>query len=686
MINEKINDVFSEAIEQFSTDNQSAPNDYDLAAELLDKGYDFDSSAVYIPYDDNDDEREIYLKITRAEKDKAELIYAWSIREEEGSYRQLAHFTRKKLLAEEETFDVKKADIIQKLSYSAMLSKIDMSKEEAAAYFRDIVIDIINSSCLNIFKEVDYDFQSKDEIAEAELSIVEEAIEQRRCPTLTDEEKQYAIEVEEKIREVGYIPYLSELLDCFHIGSHKNIYRKHIGAFNVIDGKGAYLFITYAKGGEGKSLEDELSFLILIPSEYIFRKNQMTFSSFTRYSQSSIHYFDRMIIYFGDMGGRRSFDDMEQVFDSIKTLITEKFFSKDISEGTSNGGFETKDLTLLVNTIGAVIQTTDENFFNGDEQLESRSIASTTFDVDKDKILDLIFCLKYKDSIENKRQSAALIEIKKYHCYLKSLIAKNIEVINPFQNVFKKMVKHSEVITRDFDQITELFEGFCILTFYDCRLINGKYVCSQKQLKEFINHICLENTLSPIESNFIKMLIGIKQNCEMSKYALTIIDEPSEDDETNLNPLQKYQNAVLEAIGELNSSNQSQLYDVSIETLEDWKRKKAIAKLLEMYKLNGKGMNHVENVFFRVSDIRSTYSNRKVFKDVKDIGNLLNRLYDNGYLGKLEFHDDNKQNIYYLTSKSKEITNEIKITEEDIIDGENFLNRQGVYQKNECES
>lgn len=77
----------------------------------------------------------------------------------------------------------------------------------------------------------------------------------------------------------------------------------------------------------------------------------MTLSSFSRYSEASHYYFDRMIVYFGDLGGRKSFLKVEDVFDVMKTLITEKFFSRDLSEGTSKGGYETISLTLKVKSV-----------------------------------------------------------------------------------------------------------------------------------------------------------------------------------------------------------------------------------------------------------------------------------------------------------------------------------------------
>jgi len=83
---------------------------------------------------------------------------------------------------------------------------------------------------------------------------------------------------------------------------------------------------------------------------------------------------------------------------------------------------------------------------------------------------------------------------------------------------------------------------------------------------------------------------------------------------------------------------------------------------------------------FRVSDIKGAYSNIKAFKNIDDVGALLNKLYDKGFINKLDFYDNKRQNIYYLTSKCEEITSPIEITEDDIVEAQNFLIYQGVYE------
>ena len=656
-----------------------SPNDevssiYKLDDELIKKGNQYDSTGVYFQYsyrhENNPDTRDIYLKIERNFDKKCEIIYTW-VSNENDSFNNLAIFRRDKLPIEEEIEEGGKSSINKKLSHTGRnIANVDSADDVFKSFFKEIVLAISNSSNLRVFKELDYELPEDMDDEEIDENEIESLIEARKNPILDDEMKSHALSVENKIKEKGLISYYDSFLDKIHIGKHNNIYRKHLGAFNVIRGKGSYLFGALAKSGEGKSLEDEITFLIMIPQEYIFKRNQMTLSSFSRYSKESIYFFDRMIIYFGDLGGRKSFEKLEDVFDMVKTLITENEFSRDLSDGSSKGGYENVTLTLSVDSFGGVYQTINEDFYKGDGQLESRSIQSTPFDVNEDELLDFLFALNMDDSIENQEKEKALLEVDKYHCYLKSLINKDIKIINPYRSFFKKLVKHSDIVTRDFKQLLQLFDAYCVLTYFKCNNHNGKLIASQNQLNEFISNVCLDNTLPQIESDFIKMLMG-----KNTKKELVLFDVESED---TLNDLTEYYNNVFE---ELNNGSLDEYGYTTFDDLDYNKRPMAIAKLLEMYRLDGKGLNHRGNVFFTISDVKRAYSSRKAFKNISNLGNFLNKLYNKGFLEKLDFYDSKGNNIYYLTSKCEEISKPIELDENDIIDANNFLANQGIYEK-----
>ena len=196
---------------------------------------------------------------------------------------------------------------------------------------------------------------------------------------------------------------------------------------------------------------------------------------------------------------------------------------------------------------------------------------------------------------------------------------------------------------------------------------DGKLIASPYQLETFIGELSLDNTLPPVESNFLKMLMS-----KGNKSELRIIEDADDD----LNPIAEFENEVMEHLGFIEN-----LKKYEYETISDLdlsKRQSSISKLLEFFRLGGTGLNHKENVFFRVNDIQRVHSSKRAFKDIDDVGSLLNKLYSNLYLDKLEYKDGNGRNIYYLTNKCKEILYPIKFEDDDLADANNFLADQDI--------
>lgn len=661
-------------------ENSSSPSIYTPDEEMLKKGYDFDSSGLYCPYkfknDNNPDKRDIYLKIERIPDKKTDnLIYSWTYFED-GKFKILNFFRRSILPVEEEIDGTGKSSINKKLSHLGRLASLNAEKGTYKNFFEKILIDIVNSSNLAVFKEIDFIFPEDpdgDENEDEDDGLVDAEMDynSRIHPELSDDDIADAMEVKEWIEEYGLIKYYDSIVNKFHVGNHKTIYRKHLGGFNIIRGKGSYFINTKATKSVGKSLEDEIAFLMMIPERYIFKRNQMTLSSFSRYADHNIRYFERMMIYFGDLGKKGAYEKVENVFDAIKILITDKEFSRDLTEGSSSN-LENHLLELKADSIGGIYQTVRFNFLEDEEeQIGSRAIESTPIEANTDEVLDFKFDLQYDESYENQAQDMVKEEIKKYHNYLLWHIKEDIRIIIPYRRFFKRFVKDSNAIYREFDQIIELFNAYCTLTYMEClKTEDGKYIASPKQLETFISELSLENTLPPVESNFLKMLMS-----EGNKTELKIIKE-DEDDE--LSPIQSYENEVMEHLGYVENLEKYQ-YE-SFGDLEYSKRQSAIKKLLEMYRLGGKGINHKENIFFRINDLQRIHSSKRAFKDVDDVGILLNKLYSNLYLNKLEYKDgDSKgRNIYYLTSKCNELNNTIRLEDADIIDANEWMKKEDI--------
>ena len=669
----QFDEISSKEMEEIQSDSSSS-SVYHPDDKLLKKGWEYDSSGLYIPYDfkyeKNPDPRDIYLKMERIPDLKKNFLkYTWTVKKD-GEFKTLNFFRRDFLPVEEDIDSGGKASINKAISFKGRNARLNAEKDSYKSFMNEIIEDIINSDCLEVFKELDFEFPIIEEEDDEEdgLSEEEEQFLSRVFPELSEDDIADAKEVKEWIDDFGLIPYWDSIVNKFHIGNHKAIYRKHLGGVNVIRGKGSYFIYTKAKSNVGKSLEDKIAFLLMIPDRYIFKKNQMTLASFSRYSKQNIRYFERMIIYFGDLGNRKSYEKIEDVFDAIKSLITEKEFSRDLTEGNSSN-HENETLELKADSIGAVFQTVRFDFLGDEEeQIASRSIESNPLEANDDEVLDFLFALNLEDSWENKMQKEIMEDLKKYHNYLLWLIKENIRVINPYRRFFKRFVKNSDVIFRDFTQILELFDAYCILTHGKClKTADDRLIASPEQLEEFISQLSLENVLPPVESNFLKMLMS-----EGNKSELRILEESDDD----LNPIQEFENDVMEHLGYLENLRKYE-YE-SFGDLEYSKRQSAISKLLEYYRLGGTGLNHKENVFFRINDIQRIHSSKRAFKDIDDVGKLLDKLYSNLYLDKLEYMDNRGRNIYYLTDKCKELLNPIKLEDADIKDANEFLAEQDI--------
>lgn len=628
--------------------NEETKSIYECSPKLAEKGYKSTIDGLICPL-----ENDKYLKIGRTDKK-----YSYSI----GSYDSFTFnylssaYTCKESITEEKDSRTKKLNEF----WSKIGNTTDIEPLLSA-----IAVDLMNEAN---FSQVNktfsvYEEEQKKTANTSEASIDEE-IEKRITPTLTSQGQEKAKKVEEKLQEMGYVKYLDNLLDKLHIGNHTNIHRKLLGAFKIMKGEGSYLFETIAKAGEGKSLEDEIVFGKIIPKQYIYKVNSITTSSFTRYSEKSPHYFDRMILLFGDMGSSKSYGSMEELLNILKVLITEKEYVRDLSDKSDEGKYSNKQLTLKCNSIGGVYSSVINEFTQGDSQLESRTISSTPHGAKDDEIMDFMILLEYPNSKESKAKKEAEKELKKFQLYLLNCLTMELTIVNPYGNVFKKHALHSDVPKRELKQVLELFDSYCKLTYYNCDNINGQLVASEKQINEFMKDICLENALIPYESDFLQMLMA-----KNKKYQLTIIDET---DEENSNPLEEYYTETLDSLDKNNTINVNSFSDLNYPLIDS-----AVKRLLKLFKLGGTSSEHKDNVFFRISDIRRYYSKYKAYKNIDNVQSLIHRLVKKGYIDSIEYQDG-KQNIYYLTEQCKNIAIPFELTEEDQEKAKKFLKEVGV--------
>lgn len=498
-------------------------------------------------------------------------------------------------------------------------------------------------------------------------------IQQRAKPVLTNEEKAKADAIAKEINKIGLLPYLDNILKDIHIGEHKNIYRKILMLFKIMRGEASFLSETTAKAEAGKSFEDEIVFNLIAPQRYIFKVNDITPASFKRYGAIDPYYFDRQIVLFGDLGAKNAFKQVEDVFNIFKSLITEKEY--DSTKADKNDDYKTIEIHLKVNSIGAVYSTITNSFSENDNQLESRTLFSTPAIVNPGDIARQIFYLQNPRTKQSKARAKAEQNLKDFGLYLMQMVNSDIEVINPYYDVFWDYASKSENPIREFNQQLELFDAYCILTQDKCidEPLMTKFA-SIEQLKEYMDFINLENALIPYEYDFLNMIMakgkanelkivysenyfydaeGIQLNYDYIKQikaGAKVYDAEGNLLDINLDNITTLRECENTAIELLNNEYIETMQDLTPNDL-----KTIPYKLNAVYGLRSNGTNHKEKIFFRYTDLKGVYYKYNAFKNVDNVPGLLQTLHNKGYLGKYELKYG-KENLYYLTPLCETLT------------------------------
>lgn len=634
-------------------DDPSDNSIYKCSQKLAEKGYMHSNDGLYCPLKDN-----YYLKIGRTDKKYSYTLVKYENYEFE--YMSTAYTCKEPITQDKNARNERLKEHWSNIGNTTDIEPI----------LSTIAVDIMNEanfSQVNDTFEI-YEQEKKKAITTADESI-DKAIEKRRNPKLTNHEQQRAKEVEKKLQETGFVKYLDNELDKIYVGEHTDLIRKTLVVFKIMKGEWSGILETIAKSGEGKSLADEILLHLIVPKQYIYNVNSITKSSFTRYAELDEYYFDRMILNFGDLGKKSAFKEMEDLLNILKVLITEGEYVRDLSDKSDEGSYTNKQLKLKCDSIGGAYSSTKNQFTEGDSQLESRTISGTPHGAKDEDVMDYMIYINCPISKQITEKKEAEKELKKFQLYLLYCLTMDLTIINPYGNIFKRHAIHSDVPKRELKQVLELFDSYCKLTYYNCDNINGHLVASEKQINEFMKDICLENALIPYESDFLQMVMAEGKNTELTIINTTI--EEDSDNKNTTNPLDRYYNNVLNSFNDIKGD--------SFSDLKDYEEKRAIKRLLKLYKLGGTSTDHEKNVFFRISDIRRQYSKYKAYKNIDDVKSLIHRLVKKGYIDSIEYKDD-KQNIYYLTAQCKDIAIPFVFTDEDKDSANEFLKKVGVVE------
>ena len=391
-----------------------------------------------------------------------------------------------------------------------------------------------------------------------------------------------------------------------------------------------------------------------------------------------------MIIYAGDFGDKKTITKFtEEVEPVFKQLITEKEYHRIISDNKGKA----IELHLEADSV-AFAFTTANTGEDLNSQTISRSLKMTSNDKKSEAVKTFYTEIMYKNHPKavKKKETEELLK-QEFQNYIQYKMTHNKTVcVGHFNSVFQDLTRESETSTRDFKRMLHLFNAYCILTDYQCEtLSNGDLVATETQLKDFISGACPESAMNPKAYNLLNLIrwgkstppeevVDTKGGPVRPRYKIQYFKE-----DENLNPEDKRPHArtIFNEMYEEILSEKPQLLDrwvkkdlvtgetpdpidLTVEDLPKPEKEVFITNFLKEYRIKQKTGGAV----FTVSDITSLFKNYKAYKDIEDISGVLYNLYLEGYIGLLEFKDNYRKNIYYMTTKAENIGEPVRVTED----------------------
>ncbi|MBT9150660.1 MAG: hypothetical protein DDT40_00835 [candidate division WS2 bacterium] len=218
-------------------------------------------------------------------------------------------------------------------------------------------------------------------------------------------------------------------------------------------------FIAVGKSGEGKSVIQSTAKLLLPQEHIIMEKKPTTAPMFRREPD----FYDRKIVDYGDLGGKRDIEESEEARNILKELNSEGYVNKPVSFKQKGEDWDVKELELFGRP---ALWYTTVHETKVDEQEASRGFVisprtdNSPMVMRRDEVLELGGKTKY---ILEQVQRDDVPAIQNMVRHLKDL--EDLDIINPYMPVLKKWINDSPFIKRDYKKIIRLVHIITLINY-----------------------------------------------------------------------------------------------------------------------------------------------------------------------------------------------------------------------------
>jgi hypothetical protein len=255
------------------------------------------------------------------------------------------------------------------------------------------------------------------------------------------------------------LQYVGCVADWIAAGERVNILFGWLCAVHLIVYGDPINFIAVGKSGEGKSVIQSAAKFLLPKEHIVVEKKPTTAPMFRR----AVDFYDRKIVDYGDLGGKRDIEESEEARNILKELNSEGYVSKPVSYKEKGQDWDVKELELIGRP---ALWYTTVHETKIDEQEASRGfiISPRTDNSDMVTMRDEVLSLGGRSNFildQIRRDDVAAIQNMVRH--MKEL--EDLAIINPYMPVLRRWIENSPFIKRDYKKIIQLVKIITLINY-----------------------------------------------------------------------------------------------------------------------------------------------------------------------------------------------------------------------------
>jgi len=303
------------------------------------------------------------------------------------------------------------------------------------------------------------------------------------------------------------IKWIADSINWYTAGERLNILYAWITYCSQIILDNPISVIGIGEAGSGKShiLETAME---LLPQEYVLRMKSATEAATYAFAEKDPWFFDKKIVYIGDMGGAADHEEAEKFKNLIKELQTDGEVKRVKQVKGEDGEWDNKFFELYGYPCLTYTNVPGHEF---DGQELSRSImVSPRSDNDRAvSAMKHLYSMKSGPSFENIQFFRGRIPIIRDMVIALRQRMQHTEIINPYHEFINAFLNKSKFFKRDFDKYNGILRVITAINGYNRELINEVLFTTVEDIVLFLElleryHESITANLSPNAADIIR--------------------------------------------------------------------------------------------------------------------------------------------------------------------------------------